>query len=67
MLWSYPVLSGFMLTLEQCRKVDSTLDDLTDKELEVVRNALYNLGSLAFERWVADMGGSNIPVGDCKE
>ena len=40
-----------MISLEQCRKIDSTLNSLSDEELTEVRNALYELGNIAFKTW----------------
>lgn len=39
-----------MLSIEQCRKL---IDDknLTDKEIEEIRDELYVLANLAFEHW----------------
>lgn len=39
-----------MLTLEQCKKLISD-KNLTDKEVEEVRDELYILANLAFEHW----------------
>ena len=38
-----------MLSLEQCRKIDPTLNDLPDDELEAALMALYGLGQAALE------------------
>ncbi len=40
-----------MMSLDQCRKVDPSLNGLSDEELTVVRNALYELGNIAFKTW----------------
>ena len=40
-----------MISLEQCRKIDPSLGNLTDEELTEVRNALYELGNIAFKTW----------------
>lgn len=40
-----------MISLEQCRKVDSNLEKLSDEELTEVRNALYELGNIVFKIW----------------
>ena len=39
-----------MLSIEQCKKL---IDDknLTDKEVEEIRDELYVLANLAFEHW----------------
>lgn len=40
-----------MISLEQCRKVDPSLNSLSDEELKEVRNAFYELGNIAFKTW----------------
>ncbi|MBP6948713.1 MAG: hypothetical protein KBB50_01400 [Candidatus Pacebacteria bacterium] len=40
-----------MISLEQCRKIDPSLGNLTDAELTEIRNALYELGNIAFKTW----------------
>lgn len=40
-----------MMSLDQCRKVDPSLNGLSDEELTEVRNALYELGNIAFKTW----------------
>jgi hypothetical protein len=52
-----------MLTLEDCRKIDPSLRDLTDEQLRQIRASLYDLGQLAFQSWVSKKYGSKIPVG----
>ncbi len=52
-----------MLTLEQCRKLDPTLDDIPDDELLIIRDKLYELSTLAFEDWWEEKKGSKIPLG----
>lgn len=41
-----------MLSIEQLRKIDPTLSDHTDEELERVRAKLYEIGQFAFEQWI---------------
>lgn len=53
-----------MLTLKQCRKIDPSLDYLSDEELLLVRDQLYELSQLAFEEWWAKKQSSKNPVGD---
>ena len=38
-----------MMSLEQCRKIDPSLNNLSDEELTEIRNALYELGNIAFK------------------
>lgn len=40
-----------MISLEQCKKIDPTLERLTDEELTEVRKDLYELGSILFNMW----------------
>ncbi len=40
-----------MISLEQCRKIEPSLNGLSDEELTEVRNALYELGNIAFKTW----------------
>ncbi len=39
-----------MLSIEQCKKLISD-KNLTDKEVEEIRDELYILANLAFEHW----------------
>lgn len=39
-----------MLSIEQCKKLIAD-KDLTDKEVEEIRDELYILANLAFEHW----------------
>lgn len=41
-----------MLSLEECRKIDPSLSDLTDDELRSVRDDLYVLGELALDSYI---------------
>lgn len=40
-----------MLSVEQYRKIDPTLNDLTDEEIREIRDAQHKLAKLAFEKW----------------
>lgn len=40
-----------MITPEQARKIDPTLQGLSDEELESALKALYGFGGLAFDLW----------------
>ena len=40
-----------MLTPDQCRKLDPSLNGLPDDELESVLATLYGIGHLAFDSW----------------
>jgi hypothetical protein len=52
-----------MLSLEELKEIDPDLN-LTDKELEEIREKLYELGQLAFEVWLEERQGGfpNGPV-----
>ena len=52
-----------MLSLEDIRKVDPELADISDAELEEVRATLYELGRLAYDVQVFEKSGSKNPVG----
>ena len=52
----------FMLSLSQCRKIDPSLNNLTDEELSETIGSLYELGGLIFDDWVENGGGSKYPV-----
>ena len=52
-----------MITIEQARKIDPSLDDLTDEQLRGVLAELYELGQLAFETWLKEKRGSKFPTG----
>lgn len=50
-----------MLSLEQCRKIDPELKNLSDEELLEVRDLLYQMGQLAFDNWAKEKWGSKSP------
>jgi hypothetical protein len=53
-----------MISVEQCRALLSTEIELTDNELEGLRNDLYSTAKLAFESyWFDSNSGSKNPVG----
>jgi hypothetical protein len=53
-----------MITTEQCRALLSTEIELTESELEELRNDLYSTAELAFESyWLDSNSGSKNPVG----
>ena len=43
-----------MLSIEQLKKIDPNLKNLTDKDFEIVRAKLYDLGQFVFEEWLKD-------------
>lgn len=40
-----------MISLEECRKADKRLEQVSDEDLTVLRNSLYELGNIAFKTW----------------
>jgi len=56
-----------VISLEDLRKIDPELNDLTDEELEQIRAELYQLGQLAFDVWWLEKDGSKNPVGSLTE
>lgn len=51
-----------MLSLEQCRKLDSETSNLSDEELVKLRGEIYDMGQLMFDSWLQQIGGSKYPV-----
>lgn len=48
-----------MFSVEKCRKIDPNhLQDLSDEEVESLREDLYALGELALISWVTKKAGS---------
>ena len=52
-----------MLSLEDIRKIDPELSDVSDAELEEVLATLYELGRLAYDVQQIEKSGSKNPVG----
>lgn len=52
-----------MLSIEECRKIDPSLSDCSDDQVREIRDALYELGLLAFNSWLKTRGGSKNPRG----
>ena len=50
-----------MLSLEKCKKIDSELKALSDKELIGARDLLYQMGQLAFDNWIKEKRSSKSP------
>lgn len=50
-----------MMSLEELRKVEPKFKDLPDEELTLIRQFLYALGELVFDRWLAQRNGSKNP------
>ena len=53
-----------MLTLPQCLKIGPDLDDLSDGELLLARDQLYDLAQLIFEDWWEETQSSKYPTRD---
>lgn len=53
----------FMLSVEQLRKNDPELADLPDEEVIKIRDSFYELGTLIFDDWLENEGGSKFPAG----
>jgi hypothetical protein len=51
-----------MLTIQQLRKIDPGLSNLSDKEIIEIRSSFYELGNLIFDDWLENGGGSKYPV-----
>jgi hypothetical protein len=49
--WNCQPEAGFVLSVEQARKIDPSLNDLFDEELQAVLDEQYELGQLAYECW----------------
>lgn len=53
-----------MLSLESLRKIDPiNTANLTDEELEGIRDSFYELGQLMFEDWHEQRFSSKYPIG----
>lgn len=52
-----------MLNIDYFRRIDPSLKDVDDAELEEARDALYDVAQLAFEVWHYRKFGSKNPVG----
>lgn len=49
-----------MISLEEMRKRDSRLIEMSDEEVKKIRDYLYQLGNLAFDTWLEEKKGSKI-------
>ena len=47
-----------MLSVEQCRKIHPPLEKLSDEEVILIRENLYEGAQLALEAWVKKNSGS---------
>ena len=51
-----------MISLDRMRELEPSLKNASDEEVAEIRERLYGLAQLAYERWI-DENGSKIPVG----
>lgn len=52
-----------MISLEQLKRIDPKIRDLSDEQIELVRAKLYILGQLMFDEWIKTKAVPNHPVG----
>lgn len=52
-----------MLSLAQARKIDPSLEDVSDEELLGILEALYAFGRVALDTWSTKQHVSNNPLG----
>ncbi len=52
-----------MISLEQCKKIDPQLENLSDEDIEKLRDSLYAIAELALESYFDEKSGSKNPVG----
>ena len=51
-----------MLSVNQLRKIDPSLKEMTDREIEILREDFYTMAQIAFDFWLEQKGGSKNPV-----
>lgn len=51
-----------MISLDQLRELEPKLKNASDEEVAEIRERLYGLAQLAYDRYI-DVHGSKIPVG----
>ena len=52
-----------MISLDECRKIQSELAELSDAEVTKIRELMYGLGQLVFETWNEKKSDSKNPLG----
>ena len=52
-----------MIGLDKLRKIEPDIAQLTDSELEEIRQSFYDFGQLIFEDWLEQKFGSKYPIG----
>ena len=52
-----------MISLNTIRKIDPEVINLTDDEIEKIRQSFYDFGQLMFDDWYEQKFGSKNPIG----
>lgn len=52
-----------MISIDECRKIQPELAELSDEEVTKIRELMYGLGQLVFETWHGEQCGSKNPLG----
>jgi hypothetical protein len=52
-----------MISIESLRIIDPETSNLTDEELEKIRQSFYDFGQLIFDDWHEQKFGSKNPTG----
>ncbi|MEI7463383.1 MAG: hypothetical protein WCK03_03220 [Candidatus Taylorbacteria bacterium] len=52
-----------MISLDECRKIQSELAEMSDAEVTKIRELMYGLGQLVFETWNEEKSDSKNPLG----
>ncbi|MBY0473238.1 hypothetical protein K2Q00_03085 [Patescibacteria group bacterium] len=58
----YQVSGEIMLSIEQMLKIDPSLSELSEAELEELRASLYETAQIGFDYWREKKGGSKNPI-----
>ncbi len=52
-----------MLSIESLKKIDPEISNLSDDEIEKIRQSFYEFGQLIFDDWHEQKFGSKSPIG----
>ena len=52
-----------MISLDECRKIQPELAEMSDAEVTKIRELIYGLGQLVFETWNENKSDSKNPLG----
>lgn len=52
-----------MISLDECRKTQPELVEMSDEEVSKIRELMYGLGQLVFETWNEKKSDSKNPLG----